>query len=231
VISKEIDMKVIGITGKAGSGKDTFAELLKTALDQRCRISGAIAIDQISAPLKDAVIAMLDIHPLEIEDREFKETSLLDDFGIDYSPRQMLQTLGTEWGRGIDEDIWLKLLTPRLESYAKYGAEYCLITDVRFPNEHTWIDNMGGVVVEIYRPLAPAVASHSSEDGLNRETDYFISNDSTINGLRHQAEELADELMQEAQVKKEYLEALSSRRLNDVTPSEWDAVAKKYLPF
>ena len=224
-------MKVIGITGKAGSGKDTFAGLLKTALEQRRRLSGKVVIDQIAGPLKDAVTAMLGIHPSEIEYRAFKETSLLDDLGIDYSPRQLLQTLGTEWGRGLDEDIWLKLLTSRLEDYARYGAEYCLITDVRFPNEHTWIDNMGGVVVEIYRPLAASVASHSSEDGLNRETDYFISNDSTINGLRLQAEELADELVQEEQVKKEYLEALSGRRLNDVTPSEWDAVAKKFLPF
>ena len=224
-------MKVIGITGKAGSGKDTFAGLLKTALEQRRRLSGKVVIDQIAGPLKDAVTAMLGIHPSEIEYRAFKETSLLDDLGIDYSPRQLLQTLGTEWGRGLDEDIWLKLLTPRLDGYARYGAEYCLITDVRFPNEHTWIDNMGGAVVEIYRPLAASVASHSSEDGLNRETDYFISNDSTINGLRLQAEELADELVQEEQVKKEYLEALSGRRLNDVTPSEWDAVAKKFLPF
>lgn len=223
-------MKVIGITGKAGSGKDTFAGYLKEALDKGSRVKGLVYVDQIARPIKDALGAMLNMPVTDLEDRELKEKSLLDDLELDYTPRQLMQTLGTEWGRKLDQDIWLKLLEPMLEIYSDFGAQFCLVTDVRFSNEQDWIENRGGCVIEIYRPLATPTSAHSSELGISREPDYFITNEGSLKGLRTQAYDLAEELLEESQVRREFNEAMS-RRLNDVTPSEWDAVARKDMPF
>lgn len=68
------------------------------------------------------------------------------------TPRAMLQTIGTEWGRAVDSNIWssyaLKLAGTALEGGTTYSRgyglaedrtkglpDYVLITDGRFPNE------------------------------------------------------------------------------------------------
>ena len=221
-------MKIIGITGKAGSGKDTFAAFLIEALSNSGK---RVFTDQLAAPIKMAVAGILDVDVSTIEERAFKEASLLDNYELDTSPRKMLQTLGTEWGRGIDEEIWLKLLMPRLEEYEENGADYCIITDVRFSNEQEWFENMGGSLIHIHRPLAQEVAGHISESGLGQDSDYYVSNTAGLHSLNMEAKAIADEMMLEASVLDEFTEALSSRRLNDVSPREWDKAAAKALPF
>lgn len=144
---------LIGITGRARSGKDTAADVLKYRLGLHKYALGG--------PLKDMLKTGFGDHFHEGDrDGICKET------GVSY--RRMMQTLGTEWGRGLNDNIWLNLAQTRWEQIQKsklYAG--MVISDVRFPNEAEWIRERGGKVLEIIRPGQPIVESnHPSEQRL-----------------------------------------------------------------
>lgn len=80
--------------------------------------------------------------------------------------RKVLQQLGTEWGRSIQEDLWLQALLR--EVTATRGQSWA-ITDCRFPNEAQFVDEtlLNGYVfwidASVRVPVDPAVDAHSSE--------------------------------------------------------------------
>lgn len=127
---------IIGLTGKARSGKDTAADYL-------CSRYGFERYS-LASPMKRAVCAMMEMDE-SIFDSTRKEVPLKL---VDVSPRYMLQTLGTEWGRNIiGEDLWLKFLQ---NMYDKLPiSAKVVVTDVRFENEAEWIRSVGGNVIHI----------------------------------------------------------------------------------
>jgi len=144
--------KLIGIMGAAGSGKDTAAEYLAQVLE--------LDHDSFAAPLYSGLSAILDVSIRSLKDREIKERTFP---GLDKSPRQMLQTLGTEWGREmIDKDLWLKLASQRHLARMRYGNG-TVISDVRYLNEANWIIDSNGILLRIMRPGVEPVSQHSSE--------------------------------------------------------------------
>jgi hypothetical protein len=166
-------MKLIGITGAAGSGKDTAADRLVSAHAFR-KVSFA-------GPLKDGLCAMFNWTPEQINDRVFKETSLPD---IGKSPRQLMQLLGTEYGREmVHPDIWLILARRKIEAFMQYRS--VVISDVRFDNEAEMIRAMGGQIIHLIRPGISAVAAHVSEQGvtINHTVDIGYQNDRSIGEL------------------------------------------------
>lgn len=159
------------------SGKTTVAEFLDLQHDY-VRISFA-------TPLKEMVRTLLMCGGYSTAQAdmmlkgELKETGLL--WG-GKSPRYLLQTLGTEWGRQlIDPDIWVQVC---LDHANKLGCPV-VIDDVRFPNEFQAIKDEGGVMVKIIRPLKHITIMHQSEGALNAcEFDYTITNDGTVEDLK-----------------------------------------------
>ena len=94
------------------------------------------------------------------------------------SPRKSSQLLGTEVGRGIDVNIWVK----NAEMFVKQHPGWTVvITDVRFDNEAYWIRNRGGIVINIVRDKDDIEENtHSSESGLRPENiDLIIKNNGT----------------------------------------------------
>mgnify|MGYP003475731213 FL=1 len=107
---------IIGITGVAGSGKDTAADYLVSKY-------GFTKVS-FAAILKN----MLSVAGLpEPSNRDDKEKIVE---GFNFTWREAAQTLGTEWGRSLDENIWVKLTMASLEE----GKNY-VFSDVRFDNE------------------------------------------------------------------------------------------------
>ena len=110
-----------------------------------------------------------------------------------FSPRIALQTLGTEWGRGVDQDMWIRkamldaqrLLDKRqpnhysqrsgiIEDALSHWKHYSgvVISDVRFINEVMAITEHGGQAWRLRRdgtaPTGiPGHASESEQDRLN----------------------------------------------------------------
>ncbi len=156
---------VLGFTGKAGSGKDTCADYLANVF-QFQKLSWA-------APLKEALAAMGFPEPRR---REMKEVQIP---GFDFSWRQAAQALGTEWGRALDPDIWVKMVERDIRACEARGAPTrFVISDVRFENEAAAIRRMGGIVVHLTGRAADlgGAAGHASEAGV----EYFPSRDAII---------------------------------------------------
>lgn len=168
------EFQIVGLAGAAGAGKDTAADILC----QHGFMRYAFA-----KPLKAALNAMFGWAGFEWNLREWKETPLRD---IGKSPRQMAQTLGTEWGRMlVNQDLWLLLAKREIELVRRMGVCGIVLTDCRFENEAQFVRNMGGKVIRIERPGIGAVSEHVSEkqlpDGL---VDALIVNDSTIESFQ-----------------------------------------------
>jgi len=156
---------LIGISGKAGAGKDTLGKYLCD--EYRCMHY------YFAKPLKEGAKIMFGLSDEQIENKE----QVIEPWGI--SPRKIYQLLGTEVGRGIDVNIWVKNAEMFVKSVAGHTV---VITDVRFDNEAFWIRNRGGVVINIVRDQDDIVENrHSSEGGLKPDNiDLTIHNNGTI---------------------------------------------------
>lgn len=157
-------MILIGLCGAAGSGKGEVAGRLVQSM-------GFLEL-AFADPLYAAVAAITG-KPVEwLKDRVHKERPLPWCGGK--SPRELLQLMGTEFGREmVHEDIWaMRTMRAVVESRAA-GLRGVVITDVRFDNESVAIREEGGVILEVVRPgygcLSGSTASHASEAGISRE--------------------------------------------------------------
>lgn len=165
--------KLIGICGKARSGKDTIANHL-WAEHAFTRIAFA-------DPLKRGAQEMFGLSDAQLLDDSLKEV-MIAHWGL--SPRQIFQQLGTEAIRNtFGPDHWIKrwLLS---YNFLKHTDDV-VVPDVRFDNEAAAIREQGGVIIQVRRGngLAGAEGQHASEAGLSLPADFVIDNNSTIDAL------------------------------------------------
>lgn len=167
---------LIGIAGRARSGKDTVANFIIAAIGGY-RYSFADPIRAMLAPLG---VDMNDPY------WQARKEDVIPALGV--SPRRMMQTLGTEWGRNlISPDLWLVLAHQRLLR----NGPGMVISDVRFENEAAWIRKHGGRIIHVIRPEAKAVEAHASEDGIEMlDTDVQLFNSGTLEELQLSVREL-----------------------------------------
>lgn len=163
--------KIIGIAGKARSGKDTIAAHLWTHY--------GFTRMAFADPVKLATQAAFGLSNEQTWLDEHKEV-VIPFWGL--SPRQMFQLMGTECVKPhFGNDIWVKRMILSLQSLPE---DNIVIPDVRFEPEAEFIRANGGVIVHLFRGAAPAVNAHVSEAGIEvDERDYAIFNNGTIEEL------------------------------------------------
>lgn len=174
-------MVIIGLTGKARSGKDTAGEYLVE--------NHKATLYALANPIRKAASEMFGLPYSDFTGDNPDREKVNEFWG--FSPRQMLQMIGTEGGRMLfGNDIWLKRAEQQmmnLEPYASNGTldrDYFVITDIRFENEAEWVRSKGGVVVHIRRDGIEPVNEHSSEDGVDvGDTDIVCHNTDTLEGF------------------------------------------------
>ena len=174
-------MKVICISGKAGSGKDTFAEMVK-------------------GELEDAGASVLITH--YADELKFVCRNYFDWNGEkDVLGRRLMQHVGTDIGRAYNEDFWVSRLCQMLQIFHDQW-DFVLIPDARFPNEIEYLKDNGLDVtsVRINRlnyetSLTPEQLLHQSEIALDGyHFDVFVENDGTKDGLAVKALDFTREL-------------------------------------
>lgn len=185
---------LIGLTGAAGAGKDTVAAHL-------FQTHGCLKL-ALADPLYHMVSAMTGLPVEQLADRTVKEADIA---WVGTSPRRLLQTLGTEWGRGtLGDDIWIKHLFRRIDKYSEVLGRWqagFVVTDVRFANEAAAIRGRGGHIIEIVRPtplsgVPDEARQHSSEAGVPNElVDVTIVNDTDVAGLLARVDKALDWLL------------------------------------
>lgn len=175
---------IIGISGKLKSGKDETARLIEMITFK------PFYRKKFADKLKGMIAVLLSCDVNRLEDQNFKEAPL--GYGWNgLTPRYLMQTLGTEWGRTIYDDIWVQATMSTLHPEKSY-----IITDVRFPNEAEAIKKVGGKVIRINRPSESNTGNHPSETALDNYQgfDYIITNDDTLTELAFKVGKMCGEL-------------------------------------
>lgn len=167
-------MNLVGIYGRKFAGKDTAASLLTDTYGY-ARVS-------FGDPIKQALAAMYGAPLSVFYDTELKETPL--DCLLGRTPRFLMQTLGTEWGRDVvSPTLWVDLLVKRIARLLG-TVPGVVVPDIRFDSEAEAIIGTGGVLVEVTRPGAGDTDTHKSEAGIDRSWVHeTIVNDGTIEQL------------------------------------------------
>lgn len=166
--------RLIGLYSHApGSGKSTVANML---WDYK-KFSFADPLRKFSAQ----ILSSLGYNGLACL-RDKKEEKIAE---LGVSPRQMMQTLGTEWGRScIHPDLWVMVAAGAVEEQLKRGRNV-VIDDVRFPNEAKMIRRLGGELWLVDRPGVVYEGNHASEGALSEvEPDSLINNSGSLTQLR-----------------------------------------------
>lgn len=163
---------LIGLTGRARSGKSTAAEHLTSTylLEQYA----------FADPLRHGLMAIFNLDPTDFEgDRKEQPLGWLD-----RSPRQLMQSMGTEWARNtVHSDVWVKLAEQNLYYITQsLGAVTgFVVSDVRFDNEADFIRRSGGTIIHIWRADAQSVNPHTSERGIALNVnDLLVANNGTV---------------------------------------------------
>ncbi|MFZ9014106.1 MAG: adenylate kinase [Alphaproteobacteria bacterium] len=168
--------RLIGLYSHApGSGKSTVANM---TWDFK-KISFASPTREFCAKL----VSALGHDGLSLfQDTDKKEKRIAE---IGVSPRQMMQTLGTEWGRScIHPELWVMVAAGAVEQQRKLGRDV-VIDDVRFPNEAEMIRRLGGELWLVDRPNVVYDGDHASEGALaDVVPDAVINNGGSLKQLR-----------------------------------------------
>lgn len=187
--------RLIGVTGRAGAGKDTIAQILKYNLD--CDVGNWTSI-AFASPLKEICQQVFEFShdqlygSLETKNAPDKRYPRPD--GTFLTSREAMQVLGTEFGRRCYPDIWIEMGMRKAKRELAAGRNV-VITDVRFVNEAMAIRAYAGEIWRVYRPSADAVpATHTSETELDSVRmavvlDREIHNTGTIDDLRDRVRE------------------------------------------
>jgi len=184
--SSERPRFVVGIIGKAGSGKDTVGDYLK----KKYEFTGLALADTLKRVVQEMFVIPDDV----MHDRVKREKPLPD--MPDWSVRKLLQFVGTELIRNhIDDAAWTKSLIKR---YPKTGN--IVVTDVRFPNEISDIRELSGCPVFFIRVTRPGyvgtdvgIKNHASEIH-ELEGDFTIVNSTTIEDIHERVDEVMTEI-------------------------------------
>lgn len=168
-MTKEISIEpggLIGLCGYKGAGKSHTAQRLA----QQVRREGRFEIAQyaFAEPMKDVLSLLLQHIGFDEYDAKdmFLDSDLKDrpDPGLwGHTPRHLMVTFGTEWGRNlIDPNMWVDI-TMRKVRLSLERREAVVVDDVRFESEATAIRKAGGKVILVQRPGVERRSDHVSE--------------------------------------------------------------------
>lgn len=162
----QIQINTIGIVGYKGCGKSLVADSL--------RQTRKFEILKFADPLKDMLrsIGLSDSH-IEGDKKELPLPLLCGK-----TARHAMQTLGTDWGRGmIGDDLWVNLWVERAGVMHDFHDKV-VADDVRFENEIDAIHQLGGIVIYIRRGGFGS-DGHASEDAgaLEELCDFSFENE------------------------------------------------------
>jgi hypothetical protein len=169
---------LVGLTGYAGSGKDTAA-------------AGLIASGWKRVSFAEPLRKMLTVLNPIIDRGGCRLSGWVDQLGWDKAKqhpevRRFLQILGTEVGREmIDPDLWTKLAKKEMDRYHNAGHSV-VFTDVRFKNEAEMIKLNGGKVIRIYREGTSPARNHVSDTNVDLlSVDFEIVNNGSVEDLQN----------------------------------------------
>lgn len=191
-------IKYIGITGVAGSGKDTFASCLASHLGEfKGDLDFTVETFHFADPLKDSLSMLLGVERQLLDKRYFKESTCPL---TNKTYRSIMQEYGMWVRTNFGHDFWIKRIEQEVESFLQFDNNYMetvIIPDVRFPNEAAFIREKDGLLIKVVRPDNPDAidGSHESERHIkDMSVDCIILNIGDLSALERKAERIASTL-------------------------------------
>ena len=168
-------IKIIGISGFIGSGKDTVADYLVNYHGFRR--------ESFANTLKDAVACVFGWDRIMLEGRTAASRAWREQVDTWWAerlkmptltPRWILQYWGTDVCRhGFHDDIWVA----SLENKLRQSTDNIVISDVRFPNEVAAIRGVGGTMICVERGDPPEWLACALQTVHTAEDDQWIISD------------------------------------------------------
>ena len=224
-------MKLIALLGKSRSGKDTVGQMLVDANSKGVTIAFADKLKEVAmdlyglsrddvytdagknrvtdlpcykCPACNSIDAWLEA-PTQVVCRKCTAVGEPSAFRTFWTVRMLLQYLGTEGCRRIDDTVWVKHALARAKLFLDGQAmglnlpvnDFVVVTDCRFRSEAEAVWKAGGEVWRIRRPETDrqpqGLSGHASETEMDTIPDSkfqrVISNDGTLQNLRDKAVE------------------------------------------
>lgn len=197
---------IIGIIGSARVGKDTFATMLAEEMFDVAKIR--FILMAYATELKKRLQSDFDLSyeqlwgsDKEKPDYRYKKKGFKDSY---WTPREIMQFVGTDCYRSVDDLFWVKLLF-RVINDNEY--KHVIITDIRFPEEADPISERGGYLIKVTskRDLETINgSSHSSETSMNDYTniDFHVRNDGSLDDLRVVTKQVIKFILKSEELKK-----------------------------
>lgn len=191
----------IAISGKAGTGKSTFTDLLIKKYIEKYKNQNYKSL-AFADPLKEiAKIMAPDIAdnclygPSEFRKTIVKSLSIHKEITV----RELLNKIGTDFGRSLNPTIWIDVFNENVLRFQKeYENEQSLliVSDVRYENEMKYVINNGFYTIKIERTTDYNI-NHSSETEQEHFGDFFkkkILNNKNLEYLENQANLIINQL-------------------------------------
>lgn len=162
------NIMIIGLGGRAGSGKDTIGKIL-------CDEYGYTRI---------AFGDYLKWHCKKYHNWNGEK---------DQEGRTLLQQQGTEVHRNVNENVWVEYAQLDIAMLEAEGFKNFVITDVRFPNEFDFVKSNNGIMVRVVgrKYNMGENEKHLSEIALdNHDFDYIIDNKGDMFELSYNVDSL-----------------------------------------
>lgn len=182
-------MKVIGLAGLKGSGKDAFADRLSFQLQ---RLGVWCLRKAFAYSLKDVLGVAFRFTAKQMRDPALKE-AIDERWGI--SPRQGMRKTGEAFREMFGPDFWIKRMLVDIRAWRDTSA-VLLVTDVRNDVEAEWVKSQGKLILVSRSQVL--FDGHSTEEMGTRPAsffDYTVDNSGTLEDLSGHAEVLARQLL------------------------------------
>jgi hypothetical protein len=169
-----MENNMIGLTGVARSGKDTFFSILKRYLKEKNIESQRIALaDNLKYELGDFV---KDKFKIDLAKCDGLDKELIRPLMVSYGKCRRIQTEGK---------YWTSLVESKIKDLNKSNV-LPIITDIRYieykEDEYTWLKAHNGILIHISRKLddgtlvPPAnIEEKSNDNKLKAVADYSVS--------------------------------------------------------
>jgi phosphomevalonate kinase len=168
---------VLGLVGRAGSGKDTIYKVISDILGPSKTVVRVAFGDAVKEELAEKY--GLSVEEIE-EDKEMY--------------RAELQAWGTEYRRAKDEDYWIKKLKPQLDLLYE-NADVVVITDIRFRNEADYVkDVCKGFLVKVLSNRVKKMEHVSETEQDSISVDWLCNNDGSVIDLAVSTAYLMEEM-------------------------------------
>ena len=159
-------IRIIGILGKAGSGKGEVARYFV-----ECR--GATRVS-IAYPIKRMCQELFQLTEQQVFGSQKDKETIDPRYGR--SPRELLVALGESGRRFAGDQIWLDSALHYIKNHhlTTFHNTY-VIEDVRMPREVQAIHDEAGFVIKVERDNRPSIATGGPEDLVDTVHPHYIN--------------------------------------------------------